>query len=604
MQSDLHDAKCLNSWYDAASPEVSVIVLNFNKSELTAKCLRHLWAHTGGEKFEIIVVDNGSDADEFRKLSEISGNFHLLRLPVNRYFGEGNNIGVQASRGKYLVFLNNDAFVTEGWLQPLIDVLDHQLNAGGVGPKFLYPDGRLQEAGAFIDENGFAIQRGKNYPMDTAEQNRMAIVDYCSAACFMTTRKLFDAVAGFDALFEPAYYEDTDLCFKIASLGHFIYYCPNSVVHHVENATTVVASELKGLAGFNRGKFLARWGSYLSDRKDNLKASIAPLVSVRRSAADVGQDKPVAVFYSSSALLPGGDERCMLAAASALLDSHRIYIASAAVYSDYRLDFLAREFLIDLSGAKMTTAAQLQELGPIDIFFHLGKAKAPVMPALGRRNFYMCRSVLRDSISRDAIFRSALSSYDCILVNSRFTRDILSSRLKAIRLDQRIEILPPPIQSNSLASRRATTISPRPIILSIGRFGPEGSNHRHDVLIEAIRRLSKAGVVAELHLVGMLHWHPEQRRHYKRMLRLAKGLPVHFHTNASSAVLSDLLEQATIYWHATGFGIDPKSAPEKCENSGASVIEAMAAGCVPFVVPNGCLAGLCATKIPESSMPP
>src|SRR5215211_2765815 len=100
------------SWYDASSPEVSIIILNFNKSHLTAQCLRHIWAYTRGKRYEVVVVDNGSTAAEFFKLSEFPGEFHLLRLPVNRFFGEGNNIGVEASRGRYIVFLNNDAFVT------------------------------------------------------------------------------------------------------------------------------------------------------------------------------------------------------------------------------------------------------------------------------------------------------------------------------------------------------------------------------------------------------------------------------------------------------------------------------------------------------------
>src|SRR4051794_31912819 len=111
-------------YYDPVAPEVSIIILNFNKSELTATCLRHIWTHTTGRRYEVVVVDNGSDADEFCKLDDIAGEFQLVALPINRFFGEGNNIGVEYSNGKYVLFLNNDAFVTEGWLEPLIDTLE------------------------------------------------------------------------------------------------------------------------------------------------------------------------------------------------------------------------------------------------------------------------------------------------------------------------------------------------------------------------------------------------------------------------------------------------------------------------------------------------
>ena len=163
--------------YDPVSPEVSIIILNLNKSSLTATCLRAVWAKTTGRRYEIIVVDNGSDPDEFHLLESICGDFRLVRLPINRFFGEGNNIGVQASRGKYLVFLNNDAFVTESWLEPLIDALEREPQAGGAGPKFLYPEGKVQEAGGFVRSDGVVIQRGKRREMAAADLNHTTIVD-------------------------------------------------------------------------------------------------------------------------------------------------------------------------------------------------------------------------------------------------------------------------------------------------------------------------------------------------------------------------------------------------------------------------------------------
>jgi GT2 family glycosyltransferase len=81
------------------------------------------------------------------------------------------------------------------------------------------------------------IQRGKLYDLEPASRDSIGIVDYCSAACFATTRAIFDRISGFDPTYEPGYYEDTDLCLRITSLGLSIYYCPHSVVHTIENRT-------------------------------------------------------------------------------------------------------------------------------------------------------------------------------------------------------------------------------------------------------------------------------------------------------------------------------------------------------------------------------
>ena len=135
---------------------VSLIILNFNKSHLTAGCLRNVWRYTGGYPYEILVVDNGSDPDDFAALTAISGPIRLVRLQTNRFFGEGNNIGAELARADFVCFMNNDIIVTPHWLEPLMEVHERHADCGAVGPKFVYPDGSLQEAGALIDAAGDA----------------------------------------------------------------------------------------------------------------------------------------------------------------------------------------------------------------------------------------------------------------------------------------------------------------------------------------------------------------------------------------------------------------------------------------------------------------
>jgi len=264
-------------WYDADTPDVSVVILNFNKSDLTRQCLEALWANTFGYRYEIVIVDNGSRAEEVQRLAQAGSHFRLIRLPENRYFGGGCNAGAQQSRGRHLVFLNNDAFVNSNWLQPLIVALEQYPDAGAAGPRMFSPDGRLQEAGAFVNEAAAPLRVGSIASYHPQEEFETRIVDYCSAACLAIPKRLFDELGGFDLLFTPGYYEDVDLCLKIAAASRFVYYCPESTVVHVGSATSNAVwntAELTELFENNRRKFLARWGGWLKARAENREAPL------------------------------------------------------------------------------------------------------------------------------------------------------------------------------------------------------------------------------------------------------------------------------------------------------------------------------------------
>jgi GT2 family glycosyltransferase len=583
------------------TPEVSIIVINFNKSELTRNCLRCIWTHTHDRRYEVIVVDNGSCPAEFEKLASFPGEFHLIRLPVNRFFGEGNNIGVQASRGRYVVLLNNDAFVTNNWLEPLINVLENRSDAGGVGAKFLYPDGRLQEAGAVLNEHAITIQRGKLYRLEPAVLDRIDRVDYCTAACFATSRAIFDRVSGFDPTFEPAYYEDTDLCFRISSLGLSIYYCPLSVVYHIENATTSAFGDaLDNIKEINRKKFLARWGNYLSARTITGGAPLPPLTPlpqfspVRPRAAH--HQRPadlIAVFHIADDLMPNAAGRYLLTAASALARTHRVHVLTAAPYSHYRLNHLGRCLSLDLSQTSLITPSDLRDLGPIDLFCYVGDYPYPIAPAIGFRNYYMCRSPIPSSENSTDSWEN-LRGYDCVLVDSFFARDALRGKINAFQFETELAVLAPPVPIYPPPIRAPWDIFGRVLIVSVGDFFTNPQNQRHDVLIKALKGLLETGVNAELHVVDAPHSHPrymlpghENSHYYNGLRRQAEGMPVFFHANTSSDGLRDLLYRAAIYWHATGFDVDPRVNPESCEQFGVNIVEAMAVGCIPFVVSNG-----------------
>ncbi len=234
--------------------EVSIVIPVYNQVEFTHACLAAVQKHSAGIPYEVIVVDDASTDATNEVIGAIPGLVYL-RVEKNAGFIAACNRGATAARGSYLVFLNNDTTVTAGWLEALRETFTFDPNAGLVGSKLVYPDGRLQEAGGIIWRDGSGWNRGKFQNPALPEYNYLREVDYCSAASVMIPKSLFDQVGGFDRKYAPAYYEDTDLAFKVAQAGRKVLYQPLSVVIHYEGVTggTDISAGTKKYQDVNRG---------------------------------------------------------------------------------------------------------------------------------------------------------------------------------------------------------------------------------------------------------------------------------------------------------------------------------------------------------------
>jgi len=244
--------------------EISIIIPVFNQLHFTQACLASLQAHQGTERFEVIVVDDCSTDGTAEAVSRMPGVVYL-RNETNSGFIISCNRGAEAARGKYVVFLNNDTLVTDGWLTALIDTFAEEPRAGIVGSKLIYPDGRLQEAGGIIWRDASGWNYGKSDDPAKPEYNYLREVDYCSAAALMIPKTLFHGVGGFDSRYAPAYYEDTDLAFKVHQAGYKVLYQPLSEVIHYEGATggTDLSSGTKKHQEINRSTFAEAWTAEL-----------------------------------------------------------------------------------------------------------------------------------------------------------------------------------------------------------------------------------------------------------------------------------------------------------------------------------------------------
>jgi GT2 family glycosyltransferase len=249
-----------------ASPKVSIITPIFNQLAHTRNCLNALLKTIPVGLAEVVVVDNASSDGSADFLTAHFPSLRLISNPDNRGFVEACNQGAAAARGEFLLFLNNDTEPLQGWIDALLRLFQQHPDAGAAGARLVYPNGSLQEAGGLIfrDGSGWNFGRGED-PLDPRFAESIE-VDYCSGAALMVRRELFEQLGGFDLRYAPAYYEDTDLCFGIRSLGRKVFYCADSIVLHHEGATagTDLGSGYKKFQTLNQSKFVEKWSNALA----------------------------------------------------------------------------------------------------------------------------------------------------------------------------------------------------------------------------------------------------------------------------------------------------------------------------------------------------
>ncbi len=264
-------------------PDVSVVIPVHGKCHLTLRCLKSLSDLEGQRTFEVILVDDASPDESADVLPSLSG-IRYVRNDENLGFLKSCNRGAALARGSYILLLNNDATVENGAIDALADTFDVQENVGLVGAKLYFEDGSLQEAGGIVWSDGSAMNFGRGDDPRKPEYNYVRDADYCSGAAIMLPLVLWRELGGFDNYYVRAYYEDTDLAFRVREAGYRVLYQPFAKIVHSEGATcgTDLSQGEKRYQAENRLRFLKRW------RKTLEASHLTP-----DSPADLAKDRGV-----------------------------------------------------------------------------------------------------------------------------------------------------------------------------------------------------------------------------------------------------------------------------------------------------------------------
>jgi GT2 family glycosyltransferase/glycosyltransferase involved in cell wall biosynthesis len=555
---------------------VSLLILNWNNAPMTIECVESIIDNTPVGP-EILVIDNGSRESELKILREYarSAPIKLVEIGVNRFYGEGNNIGAEHASGDLLVFLNNDILVKKDWLQPLINRLLSTASIGAVGPKFLYPNGLLQEAGGLIGSTGESVQIGKFQNPEQERFSQPRVVDYVSAATVAIRKDDFDRVGGFNFIYEPAYYEDTELCFALKHLGLDTFYEPLSEVVHRESVTTSDSSnglQLNNISELNRRKFVRRWLS-------NQAPPSAGNFSLTRKFP-TSKTQFVGIYTPFSITIGGGEKYVLSIAQFFLAQGYRVALVTDFPYSKLRVAAVSKALGVNLRGIELFQLSDCTE-GLFDLFVTMGNEVFPPTEPIGKLNVHHCQFPFPHD-KTDSFIARRMSKVDAVVVNSAFTRDsYLDSVEKHGVVFDNVHVINPPIE---MSPRTAPSARDRNSIVSIGRFFVGGHSKRQDVLIEAFGEVHARNPKATLTLIGGLLAGSEHRNYLWHCMHLAKDLPVTFLVDASNLEVESALQTSSLYWHGAGYGIDPETKPEQCEHFGMTVVEAMGRGLVPVVV--------------------
>ncbi len=255
---------------DTRPPTASIVIAGCNGIGYVGSCLDSLW-ETLPRKFggEIILVEDGPTDDVSARLREFATGEKRLKIVRNgKDPGPAGacNCGARAATGEILIFLDHNSVVLPGWLPPLLRTFRHYPEAGVVGGKLIYPEGRLQAAGGVVFSNGSLARFGNgDYEVDAPLYNYVREVDYCPHPLLATRQSLFAELGGFDNRLGPISYADADYCFRVRERAYRAYYQPESAAVNFESLSAR-ADESWGeerRQGMNRARFVWKWSHAL-----------------------------------------------------------------------------------------------------------------------------------------------------------------------------------------------------------------------------------------------------------------------------------------------------------------------------------------------------
>lgn len=224
--------------------KIAVVILNWNGCEMLRTFLPSVLRHSEADGVSVFVADNGSTDQSVEMLQREFPSVSVIRIKENKGFADGYNLALAEVTAEYVVLLNSDVEVTEGWLLPLAEYMDRHPEAAACQPKIRSWRQREQfeyagAAGGFIDRYGYPFCRGRIMGVveeDKGQYDSVIPVFWATGAALFIRLTDYRAAGGLDGSFF-AHMEEIDLCWRLRARGRQIVCVPQSTVYHVGGAT-------------------------------------------------------------------------------------------------------------------------------------------------------------------------------------------------------------------------------------------------------------------------------------------------------------------------------------------------------------------------------
>lgn len=248
-----------------AQPDIDVLIPVHDEFEVTVECLVALANAAGSARLRVVVVDDASPDKRLRLLRQVPG-LVVIRHRQNLHFLLSCNRAYAQCHAPFLLLLNNDTQVLEGAIDTLFETIAADASIGAVAPMFLYPNGRLQEAGCTLRHDGDSTMIGVGEDPDRPCYGRPRDIQYGSGAGLLLRRAAVGSTL-FDERFAPAYCEDADLCLRLREGGWRILYQPKArIIHHLSVSTKRTSQRRRvQMVRRNQDKLAAKWAVRLRE---------------------------------------------------------------------------------------------------------------------------------------------------------------------------------------------------------------------------------------------------------------------------------------------------------------------------------------------------
>jgi GT2 family glycosyltransferase len=359
-------SSAVNSQAEPDPVDASIVVIAWRLTDELRECLDSISSSVDAPPHEVIVVLNGASPEVESVVAQHAAVTRMVRRSANIGFGAACNLGAHVAAGRNVIFLNDDARVEPFWLKAITEAADEDPQRFAVASLLLNFDGTVQEAGSRVLQHGGTVQLAKGLTIDEshalgAMESRR--IDYGSAAALLVNRQRFEAAGGFDPLFEPAYFEDVDLQFRLREMGGYVWLESEARVRHHSGRSTQSDHWFRHFAAARSGyRFVERWGKVLATAPA-ADDPVREICTVRPRSRAVGARAPIdpAVDDSPTIALAiaHGYQEWLAAEVDRLHDLHAEILADPSAPSRRQLINRVQELTDRLS--------DLEKRGPVGV---------------------------------------------------------------------------------------------------------------------------------------------------------------------------------------------------------------------------------------------